>query len=193
MVNKIEVNLESLKSLAITPNEYCYLYCLHNSISEFGILQGIHLTYNLEKLGFIKVLEDEVILRQKAIDMFSTPSIPSNKEDLGKFVEEYRDLFPQGVKSGARLVKGDKQGCLTKFKAFKQAYPEYTQEEILTATRAYVDLKRKDNYSFMISADYFISKDKLSMLASYCEDIRIRGNIKLETEKNKGLENKTML
>ena len=32
----------------------------------------------------------------------------------------------------------------------------------------------------MISADYFIFKDKSSPLASYCEDIRIRGNKKDE-------------
>lgn len=178
MMTKIELDLNLLKTLELSPDEYIYLHCLYHGINDFDI----YVKYPLEEKGYIKISEDNsIVMRNKTIDLFKTDKLPSKQKDLESFVEKYRELFPQGVKSGGRLVKGDKQGCINKFKAFKLKYPEYSQEEILDAAKAYVDNKRKTNYDRMISADYLISKDGVSQLAAYLEDIKIRGK---KQEKN---------
>lgn len=172
----ITIDTDMIGKLGISPNEYCLIYLLYNNCKD-SIEASAEVILNLEAKGFIKDQEDGIILRKKALDLFASTivAIPDKQKDLEAFVEKYRALFPQGVKSGNRLVKGDRLGCLSKLRAFKLKYPEYSQDEILEATKVYIDLSRKRNYDKMTSADYFVEKDKVSMLASYCEDIKLRG------------------
>ena len=169
----ISIDTEVASKLGLTPVEYLHLYLLYNGQGELQC-NDTHSIYQLESKGFIKDTEDAIVLRKKSIDLFSR-QIPEIFESLESFVESYRNLFPSGVKSGGRLVKGDRLGCLSKLKSFKVKYPEYTQEEIIDATKAYIDLKKKNGWQMMSCADYFIEKDKQSQLASYCEDIKTRG------------------
>lgn len=170
-MNKIEIDLDILKETKLTPNNFVILYCLYHEI-EFVIEEYL----DLELLGYIKLDEDnKIVLRQKTIDLFKTNKIPTKLSELILFVDKYRELFPQGVKSGGYLIKGDKQGCITKFKSFIKKYPEYTQEEILDATKAYLDGKKKNNYDMTQLAHYFIEKEGISNLSSFCEDIKVRG------------------
>jgi len=173
----ITIDTDYIDKVGLTIMEYVLLYLIFNDYkNNFQI--NLETVSNLEKKGYIKDIDSGIILRKKAIDLFKNNSIPIKSDDLTDFVDKYRELFPSGVKSGNRLVKGDKFGCLSKFKTFKIKYPEYTQDEILEATKVYIDLCRKRNYDKMTSADYFIEKDKISQLASYCEDIKVRGKDK---------------
>lgn len=170
---KIEIDTDIIAKLGISINEYCLIYLLYHDCKN-TIQATTEMILNLESKGFVKDLPDGIVLRKKTLDLFSV-TVPTKTKELEEFVENYRNLFPSGVKSGNRLVKGDKFGCLNKLKNFTSKYPEYSKEEILEATKVYIDLCRKRNYDKMTSADYFIEKDKVSMLASYCEDIKIRG------------------
>jgi hypothetical protein len=171
----ITIDTEQVDKAGLTILEYILLYLLYNDFKEtFDI--NLSVIKSLETKGYVKDLESGITLRKKAIDLFKTTSIPTKPKDLDDFVDKYRLLFPSGVKSGNRLVKGDRIGCLTKLKAFKVKYPEYTQDDILEATKVYIDICRKRNFDKMTSADYFIEKDKISQLASYCEDIKTRGS-----------------
>lgn len=169
----ITIDTEVVNNLGISINEYCLLYLLFHDCKD-TIEVTTEMILNLEAKGFVKDQPDGIILRKKTLDLFNV-AIPVKTKDLEEFVESYRALFPPGVKSGNRLVKGDRHGCLSKLKAFATKYPEFSREEILDATKVYVDLCRKRNYDKMTSADYFIEKDKISQLASYCEDIKARG------------------
>lgn len=169
----INLNTEKIKNHGLTINEYVLLYLLYNNFFELAS-ENSSPVLDLEIKGFLKDTDCGLVLRKKSIDLFSG-QVPEVLEGLDAFVESYRNLFPSGVKSGGRLVKGDRLGCLSKLKNFKIKYPEYTQEDIIDATRAYIDLKKKNGWQMMTSADYFIEKDKLSMLASYIEDIKTRG------------------
>lgn len=171
---KIVIDIDFIQKLGISIHAYTLLFLLYYG-EKVDIVSSPQLIISLEKAGYIKDQETGLILRKKAIDLFSN-KISIKDDKLEAFVDKYRDLFPIGVKSGGRLIRGDKQGCISKFKSFKNKYPEYTQEEILDATKAFLDGKKKVNYDKCTSADYFIIKDGLSMLASYCEDIRLRGN-----------------
>lgn len=170
---QILIDTDIISKLGISINEYCLIYLLYHDCKD-TIGATTEMILNLEAKGFVKDLPDGIILRKKTLDLFNV-IVPTKTKDLEEFVENYRNLFPSGVKSGNRLVKGDKFGCLSKLRNFTVKYPEYTKEEVLEATKIYIDLCRKRNYDKMTSADYFIEKDKVSMLASYCEDIKIRG------------------
>lgn len=171
----ITIDTDYISKVGLTISEYILLYLLFNENKD-SVETSISTIESLEKKGFVKDSSDGITLRKKAIDLFKTDSIPTKKADFEEFVEKYRSLFPAGVKSGGRLVKGDRLGCINKLKSFKNKYPEYTQNDILEATKVYIDICRRKNYDRMTCADYFIEKDKLSQLASYCEDIKIRGD-----------------
>jgi hypothetical protein len=93
--------------------------------------------------------------------------------DVDDWINEWRSLFPEGVKSGGRPVRGTKSGCIIKMKAFINR-TKYSKSAIEYATKAYLAERKKDGFKFLICADYFISKDGNSVLEAYCEDMENR-------------------
>jgi hypothetical protein len=174
----IDINL--LKEHNLTPNSYVYLFCLRYDI-EFPWGEASQQMLNtLEEGGWIKSSSKNVTLRVKFDYTFSTyisgvkdKSEPITK--LAEFTEQWRNLFPSGIKSGSRPVRGDKKSILRKMSLFTKSYPEYSYQEILDATRAYIFEKKNQDYKFMICADYFISKDGVSALASWLEIYKEKG------------------
>ena len=89
-----------------------------------------------------------------------------------EWIDEYRNLFPVGIRSGGFPVRGDRKGCIKKMKAFLELYPEYTKEIILKVTKNYVEMKKLEGYAYMQLAHFFINKEGISSLASECEDFK---------------------
>ena len=79
-----------------------------------------------------------------------------------------RNLFPSGVKTGGYSVKSHPKVIALKLKTFLKEYPEFTKEDIIEATTKYVEDRRKHNWSYMRSLQYYICKDKISTLAADC-------------------------
>ena len=97
--------------------------------------------------------------------------------DVESWIDEWIDIFPRGIKSGGRLVRGDRASCLRKMKVFLREY-EFERDVILEATRKYMNAKAQDNYAYTRCAVYFIYRvdggsrsEKISDLASWCEDV----------------------
>lgn len=94
--------------------------------------------------------------------------------DVESWIDEWIDIFPRGLKSGGRLLRGDKISCLRKMRVFIKEYP-YTREVILQATRNYIESKRSEGFAYTRCAVYFIYRidgsraDKISDLASWCD------------------------
>lgn len=89
--------------------------------------------------------------------------------DTEQWISSWLDLFPVGVKGGSKLLRSDKKICLTKMARFRQDYPEYSGEDIMNATRKYVEEQAERDYAFTIPAVNFIShKEKGSELAARC-------------------------
>lgn len=87
-------------------------------------------------------------------------------------IKEWLELFPKGVKTGGKLLRSDAKGCLTKMKTFMKSY-KYSWEEIMSATKAYLDDRAKDDYMYTRAAIYFIGKNgQGSTLAEWCEKIK---------------------
>lgn len=99
-----------------------------------------------------------------------------NPDSLEEWIDEWIDIFPRGLKSGGRLVRGDRISCLRKMKVFMKEYP-YTKDTIIKATQKYIESKRAEGFQYTRCAVYFIyrvessQKDKISDLAAWCDQV----------------------
>lgn len=176
-MEKIEINLDKCKDLGITGIEYVYLwYLCNNRDSEINHQLSDEIAINLVTRNFIIVTNNKIIPNVNARKL-----IKSNKEyisNIEEFAKKYQNLFPKGIKSGGKFpIRSNLNDIIEKFKKFFELYPNYTQEEILAATKLYLQEKERDDWKFVSTAVYFILKQdqgagKRSYLASYCDMIR---------------------
>jgi hypothetical protein len=184
----ILVDLDLLTELSLSPNEYVYLYALGRN-RQLTLLDDSALK-SLESRGWLKLAEDgNTVLRHKSVEVLTSPGIKTNIES---WIDDYRNIFPQSVKSGGYPVRGDKQGCIKKMIKFLKNYPEYSKDTILNATKAYVDSKKSENYTYMQLSHYFIEKDGISSLSSYCDYV-LRPSVNDRAEDSSHVSNKTTL
>jgi hypothetical protein len=136
----------------ITGVELAYLEALHSG-------QSINVDLDkLQEMGLIKITSNSIVLRKKGIDLLNEPrfvtSVTTVVERPEEWIEEFRKLF-KGKKPGAM---GDKKGCLMKMKRFLQENPEVTKDQIIAATKSYIQSCASDGYRFLQRSDYFIYK-----------------------------------
>lgn len=172
------VDLDKCLAYNLTPTQFVFLNCLHIG-QEFPWPVPQTQVAELEANGWIKITPEGPVLREKFLIFVSTTSVSTDQ--VSGWIDEWRTLWPAGVKSGGRPVRGDKKGCLLKMAKFVKEY-DYSKEEIFEATRIYVFEKSRENNRYMTCADYFIIKNGASTLASFCEDIRERGSSLKEIE-----------
>lgn len=103
--------------------------------------------------------------------------LQTDPELVENWIDEWIEIFPKNVKSGGRLLRGDKPSCLRKMKIFMREYG-YNREVILRATKAYIKSKQSENYAYTRCAVYFIYRiegnsraERMSDLAAWCEDV----------------------
>ena len=172
------IDLDKCFEENLTPTQFALLYCLHAN-NKFPWPVPLSQWKALEDVGWVKITAEAVELRDKVIDFICQTSAPTDNVD--SWIEEWRNLWPTGVKSGGRPVRGDKRGCLAKMNKFIKEH-DYTKEEIMEATKIYLFEKRRESYKYVTCADYFILKNTSSILASFCEDIHERDNSLKQTE-----------
>lgn len=175
-LTKISFDLTKLEESKLTPNDIIYLLYLNFEIECYFN----HNLENLERNSYIKILADGenneiIIIREKGLSILKKIFNIVSDYDINTLVTSYRELFPVGIKTSGQPVKGDFQACLKKMKSFKSKY-DYTDSEILEATRSYLVIKKKDGWKATTCAHYFIDKDGISLLAATCEDIKARGS-----------------
>jgi hypothetical protein len=168
----ITIDSESLAEKDLSPNEYCILACIKNGKNPKDVFCCIADSVYINLAGTAYLREDPFDestypykLTGEGLKLFEEPN------DFNAFVEEYRNLFPKGVKSGnGTPIKGDKQGVIKKMEWFLRTYPEYSKSTILAATKIYIQQMERRGYVYMTQADYFIQKENGSKLAAMCED-----------------------
>ncbi len=173
----MEFNLETFKKLNLSPNQFILLYALiYKEDSLYQQLKdklGIYcnnVLFQLQKEGYIKLDEDfKPILRKKALDLKGNDK-KNPKVRANNILDKFRELFPTGSNNGGYRYRGDKQGCLNKLELFFKDNPDYTDEEVLQATKNYID-RFKPTYQGMRQAHYFIKKDKVSDLLGELEGL----------------------
>lgn len=176
-------NIQKIKEEGLTPGIYFYLLCLNSNIPyEFMVPSHSQLT-ELETAGWLKIGPEGPIIREQFRIRFKK-YVEINK--IEEWIESWRALWPSGVKSAGRPVKGSKQGCITKMSKFIKNHPEVSVEQIFEATRGYLFEKSRVHYQYMTCADYFIEKDSVSLLESLIENNEERGSMLSRIENGGG-------
>ena len=85
-------------------------------------------------------------------------------------------MFPKKKLPSGKLARNNVNTLIDNFKWFFSTY-DYTWDDILNATKLYIKEYRNNDWQYMKTSQYFISKQdkhkvKVSELADYCDMIR---------------------
>lgn len=96
-----------------------------------------------------------------------------------------REIYPKGIKPGTQSYwRGNIKNVEYKLKKFFVKYGNfYTDEQIINATRSYVNRHASDTTCMRV-LPYFIEKDNNSDLATILENLDDEGNIETPTNNN---------
>jgi hypothetical protein len=187
---KIEIDLEKLHKNELTPNQHIYLKLLFAADKD-GLSRIFELEnekkikddlFKLYQKGFIKLNIEEdgrvfnldiIIDLISSVDQSVKDYVKADISDYDKFdefIEEWYALFPKGVQVGRYPVRSGLSGCRTKMLKFVKKHKQYSYDQILMATKKYIESHRRDGFKFMKLANYFIEKDGVSTLEAMLEE-----------------------
>jgi len=166
----------------MTPDQFLILYGIKKSLS-LPLNNVPDQIKHLEKEGFIK--DNELTLKgKKVIVKFENYFIKAKKKTsiqlMGKKfsvrLNEYREVFPEGKLPSGKPARVNIKTLENSFRWFFENY-DFSWDEIIDATKMYVNEYRDDQYMYMKTSQYFICKEgknkvKSSDLADYCDMIR---------------------
>ena len=186
MSNSIVLNFKILEEQDITVEEFLKLYGKHTNKVFYLVEEGIDLE-KLEKNLFIKCIDGEMFLREKAVQLInfltieSTGSFNSEKKKVvskrvilsvvDDKVDEFRNKW-RGLKPGSM---GDLRACKEKLHRWMKENPKYSFDDILKAADIYL-ASEGANLRYLQRADYFIykqdsHKEEVSRLSSFIDEI----------------------
>lgn len=157
--------LEFLKSYDITISEYLYCYAVHNNIP-------------LSTLP----IEDLDVVAASVIDKNLVSLLEKAFEDNLDWVEAWQDLWPKGVTQNGVYVRSSLPALKDKMKKFMKEY-DYSKETIIKATKYYLKEQKENSYNYISLAHNFIEKNKVSLLASLCENPKIENETSTWTDR----------
>lgn len=169
---KIEIDLAKLISNDISSDEYIFLYLLLLGKEKPDVIVRKIDPVPLQDKGFIKIVDEGFIARPKLKSMLATTIETTTVES---WIDDWRNIWPKGYKSGGKPLRGTKADCIRKMKAFLRR-TNYTKDDVFTAAQAYILDRKKNNYQYTTIANYFIQKDSDSSLESWCEMISEEGD-----------------
>ena len=122
-----------------------------------------------------------------AESMMASSNVTASDSSYTELANKLREIYPAGKKPGYAYTWRDSTSCIAdRLKKFKLKYGSYSDEDIINATKAYVNSFNGD-YKYMQLLKYFIWKNKVtgeelvggrivgevekqSQLAAYLED-----------------------
>jgi len=110
-------------------------------------------------------------------------------KDFVDKINDYREIFPAKKLPSGKLARNNVKALGEAFRWFFETY-DHTWDDVINATRMYVNEYRDKEYMYMQTSQYFICKQdkhrvKHSTLADYC-DMMIEG---INTEQEHFKEN----
>ena len=163
----------------ITPNQCLLLYGIYKKVTT-GVEDDNDYTNLLDK-GFIdenKVISNEGRKLMIQLDnYFLKAKKKTNIQLMGKdFLDKistYREIFPAKKLPSGKPARNNVKTLNESFRWFFETY-DYDWDTIIDATRMYVNEYRANDYMYMQTSQYFISKQdkhrvKHSALADYCD------------------------
>jgi len=182
--------LQKILKENITPDQLLLLYSIDERISvpqinpksQIGFLvkEGYVDQHKKEnKLSYTITKEGKSIIR-KYNNYFIKAKKKTNIQLMGKDfaqkLEEYRNIFPAGRLPSGKPGRQNVRSLETAFRWFFENY-EFTWDEIMNASKMYVNEFEDKQFLYMKNSQYFVSKQdkhkvKQSDLADYCDMIK---------------------
>lgn len=174
----------------ISPNSCLFLFSIKESVS----VPFVDKTKCIDELIDAQFITYETTENSKSLmittkgesfitdvdNFFSKGKKKTNIQLMGKDflskIEEYREIFPKGKLPSGVPARNNVKALSESFRWFFQTY-DYTWDEVIEATKMYVKEYREAEYLYMMTSQYFISKQdkhkvKKSTLADYCDMVR---------------------
>lgn len=165
-MKRIILSIEGCSKNQVSLGEMLMLLVYYNKI-ELKKAQDL-----LIEKGYITAERDDLFQQNgwrvtrkgsELIDSVVIDSEDSEKSDneILALAEKLKEIYPAGRKDGTSNYWAEGKALIAKrLKAFFKKYgTDYTNEQIITATRKYVE-SFNGNYQFMRTLKYFIFKDK---------------------------------
>lgn len=165
-MKRIILSIEGCSKNQVSLGEMLMLLVYYNKI-ELKKAQDL-----LIEKGYITAERDDLFQQKgwrvtrkgsELIDSVVIDSEDSEKSDneILALAEKLKEVYPAGRKDGTSNYWAEGKALIAKrLKAFFKKYgTDYTNEQIITATRKYVE-SFNGNYQFMRTLKYFIFKDK---------------------------------
>lgn len=121
-----------------------------------------------EKEIIVKDILQGYMVTQRWDDVVSTILLDSDikaptQDRLENLALQLMEAFPKQKKVGTcHYFRGNKKDIILRLKKFFKLYGKYTDEQIVTAAKKYVE-SFNGNYSYMRILKYFIWKDEIKM------------------------------
>ena len=178
-MEKLVIDKKVLEKYSFSLNELLILLYI---INKGELIDINNICNSLWEKGYLtKTVEGYSINTFKTADieeLFTESKLSKKEVDrCTHLAEKMRELYPEGKKGGTNYYWRDSLKVIAqKLKVFFSKYNDsYTDEQILTATKNYIESFNGD-YTYMHLLKYFISKKNLnngevtSELASYIEN-----------------------
>lgn len=175
--------LQQILKLKMTPNQFLVLYGIKKSLS----LPLPKYKEEINRLKELKYLDTEGSITpegKKVIVRFENYFVKAKKrtsiqlmgKDFSKRIDEYRNIFPAGKLPSGKPARVNAKSLENSFRWFFENY-DVAWDEIIDATKMYVNNFESQNYMYMKTSQYFIvktdkNKVKTSDLMDYVEMIR---------------------
>lgn len=167
----------------MTPNQFLILYGIKKSLA-LPLPNHEDEINHLKAEGFLDSDGTLSIKARKVITRFENYFVKAKKRTsiqlMGKEfltrINEYRDIFPAGKLPSGKPARVNVKTLENSFRWFFENY-DFTWDEVIDATRMYVNAYRDNDYMYMKTSQYFIckqdkSKVRTSDLADYCDMVR---------------------
>lgn len=180
----IECDINKLHEVGLNPTLYGYLYYIFKDLDyPFKNVIPPNKIEELSQNGWINIDADSIVtVREKFKEFINERETTKNVET---WIVEYCELFPVGIYNNATPVRSSKTNCLKKMKTFVNENKKITKEDIIEATKLYLEKRGRDGYKYTMSAQNFISKDGISMLLNIIEDVQARVEYRENIIKNR--------
>lgn len=187
MNKSLIIDFKLLEELEIKVQHLLILYNTYIEQIIFDIVINDELEY-LEKKRYIKIVDNNIILRQSSIDLIELLTVDNNNSfskgkkivkkssrvvnnEIDNRIAEYRNLW-RGLKPGSM---GSLQSCKDKMTRWMKCNPEYSFDDIINAAKLYLRTEGM-NVRFLQRADYFIYKqennrEESSRLSAFIDEI----------------------
>lgn len=160
---KIIFSEEGLNKNHTTLGELLVLLLINNKINIDTVVQSLVSKGYITNWGKPPQSFYDWCLMPKATDLITSIALDSEQiapeERLNRLAEKLKEIFPRGKKDGTSLYWSEGKSLIVKrLKGFIKKYGEYTDDQIINATKKYVESFNGD-YTFMRTLKYFIYKN----------------------------------